>query len=306
MLRFLAAALALAAPAALAQVPPSAASGPSRDAHVAGRVVLVEGDALFFDRAGALRSPRVGDRVYEGDRMLTGADGEVHLAMADGGYIGVRPRTELRIDVFKAEGRPADRSDITLIKGSLRTVTGWIGTVGAALIHTFDATIGVRGTDHEPLVIPAGSTRGEPGTYDRVHGGAIFMRTPQGSLDVAAGRTGFVPRGLGLPPEVLRVIPRLYQPTRNEGRFAGLNERVKSQVAKLREQRRSGDRGGQARRSESAERPVRTERAERPERSERPERAERPERPERPDKPDRPEKPERPDKPDKPDRSGRR
>ena len=73
VLRFLVAVVALAAPAALAQVPASAASAASgsQAARVAGKVVLVEGDALFFDRAGALRSARAGDLIHEGDRVLT-------------------------------------------------------------------------------------------------------------------------------------------------------------------------------------------------------------------------------------------
>jgi FecR protein len=279
-LRFLAAALAFVVQAAIAQAPTLAAAGPFQPARVAGQVVLVEGDALHFDRAGALRSLRAGDQIFEGDRLLTGTDGELHLAMGDGGYIAVRPATELRIDLFRAEGRSGDRSEISLIKGSLRTVTGWIGSAGGALIRTFDATIGVRGTDHEPLVVPVGSARGEPGTYDRVHAGATYMETPQGTVDVRAGEAGFVPRGQGLPPEVLRVVPTLYQPSRNDGTFAGLNDRIKSQVAKLREARRSGDQRG--------DRPANVERAERPDRVERPERVERAERPERPEKPDRP------------------
>jgi hypothetical protein len=199
-LRFFVAALVLAAQAALAQAP---VPGPSP--RVAGKVVLVEGDALHYDGSGALRSLRVGDRIYEGDRLITGADGDVHVAMADGGYIGVRPGTELRIDVFKADGGRDDRSEISLAKGSVRTVTGWIGA--AALIRTLDATIRVRGTDHEPLVVPEGAPRGEPGTYERVNAGAVAIDTPQGTLDVRAGEAGFAPRGLGLPPEPLRVGP---------------------------------------------------------------------------------------------------
>lgn len=290
-LRFFAAALAFVAQAAIAQAPTLATAGPAQPARVAGQVVLAEGDALHFDRGGALRSVRVGDQVYEGDRLITGTDGELHLAMGDGGYIAVRPVTEMRIDLFRAEGRSGDRSEISLIKGSLRTVTGWIGSAGGALIRTFDATIGVRGTDHEPLVVPVGSARGEPGTYDRVHAGTTYMETPQGTVDVRAGEAGFVPRGLGLPPEVLRVVPTLYQPSHNDGTFAGLNERIKSQVEKLREARRSGDRSRP--RGELGDRPANVERAERPDRVDRPERAERVERPERTERPDKPERPGR-------------
>lgn len=284
-LRFLAAALGFVVQAATAQAPMPAAAGPFQPARVAGQVVLAEGDALHFDRTGALRSVRAGDQIFEGDRLLTGTDGELHLAMGDGGYIAVRPATELRIDLFRADGRSGDRSEISLIKGSLRTVTGWIGSAGGALIRTFDATIGVRGTDHEPLVVPVGSARGEPGTYDRVHAGATYMETPQGTVDVRAGEAGFVPRGQGLPPEVLRVVPTLYQPSHNDGIFAGLNERIKSQVDKLRAARRAGDQRGD--RPASVERGERPDRVERPERAERVERVERPERTEKPDRPGR-------------------
>ena len=275
-LRLFVAAVALVAQAALAQSPVSGPSGaPPR---VAGKVVLVEGDALHFDGAGALRSLRVGDRIYEGDRLITGANGDLHVAMADGGYIGVRPATELRIDLFKLDGKAGDRSEISLVQGSFRTVTGLIGAVGSALIRTVDATIGVRGTDHETLVVPEGAGRGEPGTYDRVNAGTTYIDTPRGRMDVRAGEAGFVPRGEGLPPERLTVIPSLYRPTKNEGVFAGLNDRIHDQIEKQR-----------------AEAASRGDRFDRP--------AGIVDRPERPPKPERPERPQRPDKPDKPGRN---
>jgi hypothetical protein len=293
-LRILIAACALVAPAVIAQVAVTAPAGAVSPARVAGKVVLVEGEARFIDHAGAGRRPAPGDRILEGERLATGANGEVHLAMADGGYIGVRPDTDLRIDVFKADGASGDRSEISLIKGSFRTVTGWIGSAGAALIHTFDATIGVRGTDHEPLVVPAGAARGEPGTYDRVYVGATFIRTPEGTLEIEQGRTGFAPRGEAMSAEVLAVTPSLYQPTRNEARFAGLNDRIHGQLEKLRQDRRSGEGRDDERGSGSAdriERPAKTDRPERPERADRPDKPDKPDRAQRPDKPEKPERP---------------
>src|SRR5262249_58079165 len=96
--------------------------------------------------------------------------GEVHLRMEDGGYIAVRPGTRMRIVNFRAEGGSDDRSVIGLLDGSFRSVTGWIAKLGPqrAIVRTPTATIGIRGTEHEPLVIPEGSSRGDPGTYDRV------------------------------------------------------------------------------------------------------------------------------------------
>jgi len=256
-------------PAAFAQQEPGRAPA---SAQPAGKVVVVEGDTVFRDKAGAERRPKVGDALYEGDRLLTGRDGEVHVSMADGGYIGVRPNTEMSIDLFVADGGKDDRSEISLVKGSFRTVTGWIGKAHAALIRTLDATIGVRGTDHEPLVIPPGSAQGEAGTYDRVYIGATTLETQTGSVGLEAGRAGLAPHGAGIPPRVLAIIPDFFRPTRNEARFVGLHDRIQQQLEKLREERgfsedaRSADRG----RPDSAGRPDTAGRPETPGRADRP------------------------------------
>ena len=250
------------------------ASSPSA-ARTAGKVVLVEGDARFRDQAGAERRPKVGDPIYEGDRLLTGADGEVHVAMGDGGYIGVRPNTEMSIDLFVAEGGTSDRSEISLVKGSFRTITGWIGKAQAALIRTFDATIGIRGTDHEPLVILPGVGDGEPGTYDRVHIGATVIRTATGSAELKAGQAGYAPRGAGIPPRVLAIIPEFFRPAKNEARFVGLHDLIQERLEKLRLERgRSGDARGDRQDRGAA----------RPDRSGRPDKADPPARPPLPDR----------------------
>jgi FecR-like protein len=281
-------AVGMLVPAAFAQQDPGRAPAPG--ARTAGKVVLVEGDTRFRDRAGAERRPKLGDPLYEGDRLLTGADGEVHVAMADGGYIGVRPGTEMSVDLFVADGGRDDRSEISLVKGSFRTITGWIGKAQNALIRTFDATIGIRGTDHEPLVVPPGAAEGEPGTYDRVYFGATVIETPGRSVDLKAGQAGYAPRGAGIPPRVLAIIPSFYRPARNEARFVGLHDRIQEQLEKLRQERGlSGDaRAGRDDRTggddRSAGRPDRAERADRP------------------DKPDTPARPQRPDRIDRPAR----
>ena len=163
-----------------------AAAAPSAEAAAgpvaAGKVDLVEGDVRFFDKAKIMRRPKLGEVLSEGDSIATGVDGEVQLAMEDGGYIGVRPNTRMDIVTFRAEGGQDDRSVIGLLQGSFRSVTGWIARLGArsVTVRTPTATIGVRGTEHEPLVITEGSKEGEPGTYDRVHIGETVIETPQG------------------------------------------------------------------------------------------------------------------------------
>ena len=206
----------------------------------AGKVELTEGDVRFVDASRRTRRPGVGDVVYEGDSIVTGSNGEVHLRMEDGGYVAVRPGTRMRIVNFRAQGDAEDRSVIGLLEGSFRSVTGWIAKQGRdrVIVRTQTATIGIRGTEHEPLVIPEGSKLGEPGTYDRVHAGETEIRTKQGTVSVRPNQAAFAGLRGAQRPRVLDRVPAFFRPTRNETRFAGLHERVSRQLDQQREERR--------------------------------------------------------------------
>jgi FecR protein len=238
---FLAFILAFAAPLALGQsASPAGAADNAAGPVLAGKVALAEGDVRVSDARGQMRILKPGDPIYKGERIVTGADGEVHLDMADGGYIGVRPNTSMSIEDFKAEGGRDDRAILNLLRGSFRSITGWIARVNRQnyAVRTATATIGVRGTEHEPLVIPEGSTEGEPGTYDRVHNGETEMRTPQGTVGVKPNQVGFVPRRGTVRPRVLDSVPGFFRPTRNEGRFQGLHDRLHQQLQQRLQARR--------------------------------------------------------------------
>jgi hypothetical protein len=271
---FLTTLLALLAQRALPAAAETAVAAPPRRA--AARVALVEGDARFLDAAGAVRRPKAGDLLYEGDGIVTGPDGEVQLAMEDGGYIGVRPNSEMQVVAFRADGRPDDLSVISLLRGSFRSVTGWIAALGGMggtgdVLRTPNAAIGVRGTDHEALVVPEGAGEGRPaGTYDRVYAGEIVIESREGALAVRAGQAGFAPLE-GSGARVLERIPDFFRPTRNEARFDGLHERIRRELERRRQERRSfKDRSDRAERAERPERAERVERVERVEKIERP------------------------------------
>ena len=206
----------------------------------AGKIELVDGDVRILDGKGSERRPHTGEVVYSGDTIVTGADGELQATMEDGGYIGVRPDTRMQIVDYRAQGDDEDHSIFSLIQGSFRSVTGWIGKYANRnyQVRTPTVTIGVRGTDHEPKVVPEGSTDGEPGTYDKVNIGATFMDSPQGRVEIGANEAGFAPRGHGVRPRILAHIPAFFRATRNEGRFVGRNEAVRRRIDQLREQRR--------------------------------------------------------------------
>src|SRR6266702_4815295 len=172
------------------------------------QLALAQGESAKTD-AAAGRTIAGKVVLVEGDSIVTGDGGEVHFDMEDGGYIGVRPNTRMRIANYKAEGGPDDQSVISLLQGSFRSITGWIGRLGGDhyRIVTRTVTIGVRGTEHEPHVIPEGGTAGEPGTYDRVHNGETVMHKPKGTVNIRANQAGFMPLRGEARPRVLDRIP---------------------------------------------------------------------------------------------------
>lgn len=206
---------------------------------VAGRIDEAQGDVRIYDSAQQPRPAKAGDTVREGDSVVTGADGEVHIAMEDEGQLAVRPNTRLRIAKYKAEGGSGDSSVIALVEGALRSVTGWIGKYNPRgyAIRTPTATIGVRGTDHETVVIASGSGGEEAGTYDKVNQGATVLSTKHGQTEVRPNQAGFVSHSGTSKPRLLASVPNFYRPARLDRRFENLHEKVRERIDSKRTQR---------------------------------------------------------------------
>jgi hypothetical protein len=223
----------------------------------AGTIELVEGGVSVTGADRRARTVRKGDMLFEGDAIATTADGELHANLTDGGVIAVRPNTQLRITRYQANGDASDTSILNLVKGSFRSITGWIARTNPAgyQIRTPNSTLGVRGTDHEPLVIPQGASEGEPGTYDRVHAGTSFIRGSNGTVDVTAGRAGFFAHHGRDRPRVLDQVPRFFRPARNERLLEGRHERIRQVLEQKRGERRKIIEERRAQRQEGAKGP---------------------------------------------------
>jgi hypothetical protein len=229
------------AAAALAGDPPSPLTPPPDEAEAAGHVDFIDGDVAIVKPDKSRVTPRQGDPVFAGDSVATGASGEVHFAMADGGYIAVRPRTRMRIAQYQANGDDKDRSIIGVLQGSIRVVTGWIGKFNPKgyQVRTAVASVGIRGTDHETWVRQKDDAQGEAGLYDRVYAGATFIQSKDGRVDITPGRAGFHSATHAGPPRVLDRVPAFFKPTRNERLIEGRHARVQSQLQRLRDERRA-------------------------------------------------------------------
>jgi hypothetical protein len=221
-----------------------AQTSPTKDTQVsirqAARIALTEGDVALFDAKRTRRTAKVGETVNEGDSIVTGVDGELHLDMEDGGYLSVRPNTKMRITKYQADGEDTDSAIFGVLQGGFRSVTGWIGKLGKDRyqVKTAIATVGIRGTDHETLVLPQGSKDGEPGLYDRVYEGGTFITTEAGRVEVSPNRAGFAGLDRKARPRMLQDVPKFFRPGRFEARFAGKHAAVQAIVERRRAERR--------------------------------------------------------------------
>ena len=204
----------------------------------AGVVVLVDGNATITPAGGSARALKVGDVVNEGDELASARDGEVHVRTQDSGFLVLRPNTRMKVASYKADGGADDRGILQLLSGGLRSVSGWIGKFNARnyAVKTQTATIGIRGTDHETIVIPEGSSEGEPGTYDRVYAGKTVITGADGQTEVAPDQAGFQPRKG--KPRRLASIPRFYRPGPHEDEINRKHAEIQQLIDQRREERR--------------------------------------------------------------------
>lgn len=186
--------------------------------NVAGRFLTVIGDVRVLSPSGD-RQPERGGEVREGETILTGAGALTQIRLADGGMLSIRGDTEMKFDRFSHTGENDRDSSlfISLLKGGFRSVTGLIGRLNrdGYRVTTPSATIGIRGTDHEPVVVPPPPPgvvpQVPPGTYDRVYSGETFIQNRQGvTQNVGPNQVGFISIQ-GAAPAILPQLPPIYR-----------------------------------------------------------------------------------------------
>lgn len=185
----------------------------------AGRVMVVNGAAKAMNAQGQERNLEKGGEVFAGEKIVTAEGGLVQMRLHDGGYLSVRPATEMVIDRFVYDDKNAANSNflVSLVRGGFRSITGLIGRTNPAAyqIRTSTATLGIRGTDHEPMVVPEGlagpSGLTPPGIYDKVNDGETFIQNRFGVLSLKRGDVGFAPAKPDVAPQMLQKVPDFYK-----------------------------------------------------------------------------------------------
>jgi hypothetical protein len=167
-------------------------------AGIAGHVMFVNGSVLITNSVAQTRILQKGDVINESDTVTTAKSSSAQIKMRDGGYIVIRPDSQLKFDsfIFSGEEDGSERSFFSLLKGGIRAITGLIGQKNkkSYRITTPDSTIGIRGTDHETFVVTAGSTLAAVaplGTYNKVNRGETTITTEKGMISVLPNQMGF-------------------------------------------------------------------------------------------------------------------
>jgi hypothetical protein len=200
--------------AVAAAIPPFAVAAES-----AGTVMAATGDVQVLALDGKGRRVARGDSLNQGDRIVTGGNGLLQVRMADGSYLSVRSNTEMALDRFEVDAANNHKGSsflISLVKGGLRAITGLIGRSNpdAYKVKTPTATIGVRGTDHEPMYIPDASpvfsALGAPGVYDKVNDGESYIQSAAGIVALKVGQIGHVGKAQEVPV-ILKTVPSFYR-----------------------------------------------------------------------------------------------
>jgi hypothetical protein len=196
-----------------------ATSGTAWAQSSAARVMAVSGQAKAIDAQGRERTLEKGVELFTGDRVQTLDNSLVQLRLHDGGYLSVRSSSELVLEQFAYDEKDPNKSNflVSLLRGGFRSITGLIGrsNPNGYQIRAATATIGIRGTDHEPVLVldtPDAQLQGQPpGLYDKVNDGETFITSRGVVLPLRRGDVGFAPLNINLPPQVLLKIPDFYR-----------------------------------------------------------------------------------------------
>ncbi len=209
-------------------------------AIAAGNVDTANGDASVQSPGGIPRALAKGDRVVEGDTITTGTNGSVLITTDDSGVLAVRPRSRLIIDAYKVNGSDQDSVVLNLLRGSLRSITGWISKTAPKnyRVTTNTATIGIRGTDHEVAISEGadsqdGKSVDDVGTWNQVTEGATTLSTGNSSgnlLEQKAGTASAVGRVKAAGQPVVEAIApaTLFAPQPTDARNAELKKDAQS------------------------------------------------------------------------------
>jgi hypothetical protein len=134
-----------------------------------GKVVTADGSATIEHTAVVVvqvSAPsgrvqvKVGDFVYRGDVIQTGADSKVSLVFTDGTAFNVSSNARMELSEFVYIPNSTSNSSLfNLVNGSFTFVAGKIAKSGSMKVDTPAATMGIRGTTPHVVISEDGTVK---------------------------------------------------------------------------------------------------------------------------------------------------
>jgi hypothetical protein len=143
---------------------------PELDANPIGKVLTVIG-AVTIEHPSAIlvqanlpstgNGPtKIGDLVYRGDVIQTGADGALSITFADGSSFNVSKNAKMEVNEFVYDPNGHSNSSlVSLTKGTFTFIAGNVAHTGDMKVDTPVGTMGIRGTAPRVEISDDGTTK---------------------------------------------------------------------------------------------------------------------------------------------------
>jgi hypothetical protein len=165
----------------------------------AGTLLFAKGDLQIINAAGISRIGKAGDVLQPGERVVTPDGAVCQIRLWDGSLIGVRPDTELKVELPDQASARA-KSVIQVVKGELRVINLDLRDGRARVPITLQSPTGVvdlTNADAESRVVSPETAKKagvkDPGLYTRVQIGKGTIRTGAVEIPIAIRTVAFTP-----------------------------------------------------------------------------------------------------------------
>jgi hypothetical protein len=114
-----------------------------------GTLKTVTGD-VQLGQSSAARAAQEGGGLQQADRIVTGRDASATFTLKDGTVVSVGPDAILDLAKVQFDTTTQEGSlMLSLLQGTIRVVTGWLGKLHPEQVKVTTPTsvVGVRGTD---------------------------------------------------------------------------------------------------------------------------------------------------------------
>ena len=154
----------------------------------AGYVHELAGDARVRTGLGAAVALKAGDTFVQGTIFETSANGRMVIKFEDGQIAALQPNSTFRVDQYRYDPRNAraSGSDIVLVRGASRFVTGLIGSTNrqALRLAVGGFKVHLRGTDITLLA----ETAPKPTQAAAINLGAVLLETGHGTITLSTSQ----------------------------------------------------------------------------------------------------------------------